>query len=287
MWLRCAQNSPETMPCPWICGLLLASQAPQTAVVRALTFETPWDWRSLETVFSKHRWTQNHLCRVLTMQIPEPVPDSNSAGLSWGQEWAFSRASQGDGEQRFLVFLLDAASPGSGDLGGGPHLCQGSTTLNCFRNETEGPIDQNKWHRTRPLEFVVLDHSQQEEVVQQWLPKNHPSVAVALSSIQNVFVFWNNCPVFHALKGLELQDSAHQIPGNWVLAEALCLPPTGTLDSSEGSPLTALHSFQGHLDHALGEKQLLSWILTDCSSRSGNLNFYFAIRWWPFPVLIQ
>lgn len=94
-----------------------------------------------------------------------------------------------------------------------------------------------------------------------------------------------NCPVFHTLKETKQQQCCSSNP--WPLGlRHLCACFLLSVLDREGMDVyfCTLQLPRPSLGHALGEKLLLSWTLTDCSSRLGNLNSILPPSGGPYLV---
>lgn len=92
-----------------------------------------------------------------------------------------------------------------------------------------------------------------------------------------------NCLIFHTLKTTKQQQCCSSNPWSLSLRHlCACLLPS-VLDR-EGMDVyfCSLQLPRLSLGHALREKRLLSWTLTDCSSRLGNLNSTLPVSGGPY-----
>ena len=94
-----------------------------------------------------------------------------------------------------------------------------------------------------------------------------------------------NCLVFHTLNTAKQQQCCSSNP--WSLGlRHLCACFLPSVLDREGMDVyfCSLQLPRPSLCHALGEKRLLSWTLTDCSSRLGNLNSILPVSGGPYLV---
>lgn len=137
------------------------------------------------------------------------------------------------------------------------------------------------------MQFTILDHSKQKkEPSSSGFLKTKLEVASSLYRMGFLrFDEIYNCLVFHTLNTAKQQQCCSSNPWSLGLRHpCVCLLPS-VLDR-EGMDVyfCSLQLPRPSLCHALGEKRLLSWTRTDCSSRLGNLNSILPVSGGPYLV---